>query len=64
MSKALLSPQEIADSTGMEVKTVRAAISRGEIPAQRFGRLIKVPRWWLEEQMTGPARAQNRPAVA
>ncbi len=63
MSKILMSPQEVADATGMEIKTVRGAISRGEIPAQRFGRLIKVPRWWLEDQIRGPARTQGGSAA-
>lgn len=59
MEKVLLSVQEVADATGMEVKSVRAAIGRGEIPGRRFGRLIKVPAWWVAEQRLGPDRTRG-----
>jgi excisionase family DNA binding protein len=54
MSKVLATPQEVAEATGMDIKSVRAAIARGEIPSARFGRLIKVPQWWLQQQLHGP----------
>lgn len=53
-SKVLLSVQEVAKATGLDQKTVRSSIERGEIPGQRFGRLIKVPAWWVREQANGP----------
>jgi excisionase family DNA binding protein len=56
-SKVLLSVQEVAEATGLDVKTVRSSIERGEIPGQRFGRLIKVPSWWVERQRSGPVAA-------
>lgn len=61
--KVLLSVPEVADATGMEVKTVRAAISRGEIPSSRFGRLIKVPLWWVEQQRLGPEKSRAADAA-
>jgi excisionase family DNA binding protein len=53
-AKVLLSVPEAAEATGLDVKTVRAAIGRGEIPGQRIGRLIKIPRWWVDQQRQGP----------
>lgn len=53
-AKVLLSVPETAHATGLDVKTVRAAIERGEIPGQRIGRLLKVPRWWVDQQREGP----------
>lgn len=50
----LLSTEEVAEATGLDIKSVRAAIERGEIPARRIGRLIKIPVWWVDEQRTGP----------
>ncbi len=57
--KVLLSVPEVADATDMDPKSVRAAIARGEIPSVRFGRLIKVPLWWLEQQRHGPDKART-----
>lgn len=53
-SKVLLSVQEASEATGLDVKTVRAAVARGEIPGRRIGRLIKIPNWWVEELRSGP----------
>jgi excisionase family DNA binding protein len=58
--KVLLSVEEASAATGLDQKTVRAAVARGDIPGRRIGRLIKIPVWWVEEQRVGP-RAQ--PAV-
>lgn len=52
--KVLLSVPEAADATGLDVKSVRAAVARGDIPGQRIGRLIKIPAWWVERQRSGP----------
>lgn len=53
-AKVFLSVHEAAEATGLNVKTVRAAIERGEIPGQRIGRLFKIPRWWVDQQREGP----------
>jgi excisionase family DNA binding protein len=58
-AKALLSTDEVAKATGLDVKTVRASIARGDIPGQRFGRLIKVPRWWVDQLLHGPTAARE-----
>jgi excisionase family DNA binding protein len=63
MSKVLWSPQELAGVLGMDVKTIRAAIGRGEIPSTKFGRLIKVPGWWVEQQRHGPGQAHTPEAA-
>jgi excisionase family DNA binding protein len=63
MPKVLLSVDEVAEATGMERKSVRAAVERGEIPGKRFGRLIKIPVWWVEEQRHGPDKARAADAA-
>lgn len=55
-TKVLFSVQETAEATGLDVKSVRAAIARGEIPGTRIGRLFKIPVWWVEEQRSGPRK--------
>ncbi len=57
---ALLSVDEVAKALGLNTKTVRAAILDGKIPGARYGRIFRVPRWWLAEQVDGP---RQRPAA-
>lgn len=54
--KALLSVAETAAETGLGPRAIRDGIDRGEIPGRRFGRLIKIPAWWVREQRDGPQR--------
>lgn len=56
-TKVLFSVQETSDATGLDVKTVRLGIERGDIPGLRIGRLFKIPRWWVEQQRYGPRAA-------
>jgi len=58
-AKVLLSTEEVASATGLDVKTVRAAVERGEVPSCKIGRLIKIPRWWVEEQRNGPRHREE-----
>jgi excisionase family DNA binding protein len=51
---ALIGTPEVARETGLDEKTVRKAIESGQIPAIRFGRVWRVPRWWVNEQRNGP----------
>jgi excisionase family DNA binding protein len=46
---------EVAERLGLNVKSVRVAIEKGEIPCVRIGRRILVPSWWLRAQMNGPS---------
>lgn len=62
--KVLLSVDEAAAATGLDQKSVRAAVARGEIPGRRIGRLIKIPVWWVEEQRNGPRDAAPGSAIA
>jgi excisionase family DNA binding protein len=39
----LLSLRELAQRWGVDVKTLRGMIDRGELPVVRLGRLIRVP---------------------
>jgi excisionase family DNA binding protein len=40
--------EEVAERWDLNVKTVYAMIARGELPARRFGRLMRVPRRVVE----------------
>jgi excisionase family DNA binding protein len=51
--KVLLSVPEAAEETGLDVKSVRAAVARGDIPGLRIGRLIKIPRYWVDQMAKG-----------
>jgi hypothetical protein len=53
-TKALLSVAETAKETGLGERAIRVGVGRGEVPGKRFGRLIKIPRWWVDEQRIGP----------
>lgn len=55
MSKALLSVAETSEATGLGERIIRDCVARGEIPGQRFGRIIRIPRWWVERQRSGPS---------
>lgn len=44
--------QEVADVLRVDHKTVRDAISRGEIPHVRLGRTIRIPAAWVESIAT------------
>ena len=43
VSLTLLSLRELAARWGVDVKTLRGMIDRGELPVVRLGRLIRVP---------------------
>jgi hypothetical protein len=51
--KILWSVPETAEATGMDVKTVRKQLESGKIPGERFGRIWKVPAWWINRQKDG-----------
>jgi len=46
---------DTATALGINAKSVRAGIEKGEIPSLRIGRRILVPRWWIDQQRNGPA---------
>jgi excisionase family DNA binding protein len=56
MAKALLSVAETAEATGLGERAVRDGVATGVIPGKRFGRLIRIPAWWVDEQKFGPRR--------
>jgi excisionase family DNA binding protein len=59
IEKALLGVPEVARITGLDEKSVRKAVEAQQIPALRIGRVWRVPRWWVDEQLHG-----SRAAVA
>ena len=54
MNKVLFGLPKAAEAIGMDVRALRSAIDRGEVPGIRIGRLYKVPLWWIEHQRNGP----------
>ncbi|MFI4973928.1 MAG: helix-turn-helix domain-containing protein [Caulobacterales bacterium] len=54
MSKVLLTVAETSAATGLGERIIRDCVARGEIPGQRFGRLIRIPQWWVKEFASGP----------
>lgn len=51
--KLLVGVPEAAKMCGIDAKTLRKKIEAGEVPAERFGRHIKIPVWWLRELRDG-----------
>lgn len=46
----MLRPAEVAVLLGISRSEVYRLIERGDIPAVRFGRSVRVPRGWVEQQ--------------
>lgn len=55
--KALLGVPEVARITGLDAKSIRKAVESQQIPALRIGRVWRVPRWWVDEQLHGSGAA-------
>ena len=53
-SAATLRVAEAAGELGVGERAIRDGVARGEIPHVRFGRLLRVPRWWIDEMRNGP----------
>ena len=64
----VMTAAEVAAALGLEVKTVRAAAGRGEIPCRRIGRRMIFPRcaieaWLAETSATIVSPASRRPGA-
>lgn len=46
----MLRPAEVAALLGLSRSEVYRLIERGDIPSARFGRSVRVPRRWVEQQ--------------
>jgi excisionase family DNA binding protein len=46
---------EVAESTGLTYRQVVALTKSGEIPSRTFGRYIRIPAWWVDENREKPA---------
>ncbi|WP_181778962.1 helix-turn-helix domain-containing protein [Pseudonocardia pini] len=42
--------REVAESIGVGYRQVIELVKRGEIPHRMFGRLIRIPAWWIDEE--------------
>lgn len=49
--RLFLSVPEVATMAGVDPRAVRNGITKGDIPATRFGRVLRVPSAWLEQQL-------------
>ncbi len=59
----VLRPRDVAEITGLHVKTVRAAIEKGQLPARRIGNSILIDRnaflKWLADGDSAEERARK-----
>jgi excisionase family DNA binding protein len=46
----MLRPREVAELQSLSRSEVYRLIDRGDIPSVRIGRLVRVPRRWVDEQ--------------
>ena len=46
---------EVCDLLGFSRSKAQRMIAAGEMPALRYGRVIRIPRWWVTEQLEGKA---------
>ena len=42
---------EVCDLLGFSRSKAQRMIAAGEMPVLRYRRVIRVPRWWVDEQM-------------
>ena len=58
--EAHLSPERLALLLDCSLSTVRQAITRGELPAVRVGRLVRIPQSWAARWIAAsrPARGE------
>lgn len=49
--RLFLSVPEVATMAGVDPRAVRNGIAKGDIPATRFGRVLRVPTTWLDQQL-------------
>lgn len=49
--RLFLSVPEVATMAGVDPRAVRNGIAKGDIPATRFGRMLRVPTTWLDQQL-------------
>lgn len=49
--RTFYTPEEVAESMSMTYRQVIHLTKKGEIPFRYFGRLIRIPAWWLHEHL-------------
>jgi excisionase family DNA binding protein len=60
--KRAYSVKEIAHELDCDHKTVRKGIESGTIPSIRIGRLIRIPEWWISQNLNGPSAPTGKAA--
>lgn len=56
IQRGFYSVKEAAEFVGVDTKTIRRMIDRGELPARMLGRIIRIPASALEFDALGVAR--------
>lgn len=46
---------EVCALLGLSRSKAQRMIESGEMPALRYGRVVRIPRWWVSEQLKGKA---------
>lgn len=59
MTRATYSVPEVARLLGISRNSAYQAIERGELPAVRFGRLLKVPKVAIEKMLSQTALTKD-----
>jgi hypothetical protein len=52
--KALHGLPYSAGEVGLDVKTLREGCEEGRVPGVKFGRVWKIPDWWIRQFRDGP----------
>jgi excisionase family DNA binding protein len=53
-TKALPTVAQTSAATGLGERIIRQCVADGSIPGARYGRLIRIPFWWVQRQLSGP----------
>lgn len=62
-ARAFYTPKEVAAACRMNYQSVLDQIKNTTIPATKFGRIYKVPAWWVKEQLGSNESQPLQPVV-
>ena len=46
---------QVCELLDLSKSKARRMIEAGEMPAVRYGRVVRIPRWWVDDQIRGKA---------
>lgn len=53
MERQFFTVPEVSDLTGLSPATVYRAVARGQIPALRVAGSVRIPKWWVDQILSG-----------